>query len=209
MTSEELIQLSQVYAFLGNSLLKPMNQTGGPGLDPAFWAALPDFGSEAVDEALDGLFAFAQAAATREDAATEVAVEQTRLFVGPPSPAAAPWETYYPVIPEGVDPVDVPEPTCGFGEPTFAMRELLREAGLGITGESKQFEDHIGIELLYLSALYARAAEGEEAALEKAAAFIPEHPARWIGRLMDKVEAFFPEGYVLALLRLAQALLAL
>lgn len=209
MTSEELTQLSQMYAFLGNSLLKPMNQTAGPGLDPAFWAALPDFGSAKVDAALDELFTFAEAVANQEDAVIEVAAEHTRLFVGPPSPAAAPWETYYPAIPEDVDPASVPTPTSGFGEPAFAMKALLCEAGLVLAGESNQFEDHIGVELLYLSVLYARAAEGEEGAVEKAETFIHEHPGRWIGCLMTEVEKAFPNGYVMALLRLAQAMMAL
>ena len=43
MAGAELRELAQMYAFLGNSLLRPMNQTKGPGLDPEFWAALPDF----------------------------------------------------------------------------------------------------------------------------------------------------------------------
>ena len=227
MDAENLKNLSQMYAFVGNSLLKPYNQTKGPGLDPAFWAALPDFGDAAVGAALDALCAFAAAAQERvaagEDAATEVSYEHTRLFVGPPAPAAAPWETYYPEAPDGAE---VPEPTSGFGEPTFRMRALLREAGLELSNENHQFEDHIGIELLYLSVLYGRAAEGgadasadagadsaaraaaREEALAKAAEFIEAHPGRWIGRLAAKVEAEFPDGYVIRLLRLAQALLA-
>ncbi|MBR2790816.1 MAG: molecular chaperone TorD family protein [Eggerthellaceae bacterium] len=218
LTKDELVHLSQMYAFLGNSLLKPMNQTKGPGLDPAFWAALPDFDDPAVEAALDSLLAFAEDAAVRvgagEDPATEVAVEHTRLFVGPPSPAAAPWETYYPEIPEGMAPEDVPEPSCGFGEPTFAMRELLRKAGLGLTSENHQFEDHMGIELLYLSVLCGKAAEvdgGKARAdvLAQAEVFIAEHPARWIDRLMAKVETAAPKGYVIHLLRLAKTLMAL
>ena len=58
----------------------------------------------------------------------------------------------------------------GFGQATFEMRALLREAGLEVKNENNQYEDHIGIELLYLSALCARAAEGEEGAVEEKAA---------------------------------------
>ena len=213
LTKDELEQLSQMYAFLGNSLLKPMNQTKGPGLDPAFWAALPGFENASVEAALDDLFAFAEDAAARtaagEDPATEVAVEHTRLFVGPPSPAAAPWETYYPETPEGMAPEDIPEPSCGFGEPTFAMRELLRKAGLELASENRQFEDHMGIELLYLSVLFGKAAEEDPDARLQAEIFISQHPGRWIDRLMAKVEAEAPDGYVIRLLRLAKALMAL
>lgn len=209
LNSEELSQLSQMYAFVGNSLLKPMNQTAGPGLDPAFWSALPDFGSAGVREALDELFEFSLKAAAVQDASTEVSVEYTRLFVGPPSPAAAPWETYYPSAPEGVDPSTIAEPSSGFGEPTFTMKKLLRESGLVVNGDSRQMEDHIGIELLYLSILYDRAAQGDSEALDEAAAFIVLHPGHWIDRLTAKVETAFPSGYIASLLHLTKALLAL
>lgn len=265
-TAEELTQLSQMYAFVGNSLLKPMNQTEKTGLDPAFWAALPDFENEAVDEALDDLYGFAEDAQDRiargEDPATDVAVEHTKLFVGPPKPAAAPWETYYPEVPEGVD---APEPTSGFGEPTFQMKDLLRKAGLELSNENHQFEDHLGIELLYASVLLSRAAQaagaereedalGEDeadqaavseddaailaargagtdtAAADEAAAsegaeaqaatgdderdqllaqarlFIAAHPARWTTRLAGRVAQAYPDGYIIRLLNLAQAL---
>ena len=33
--------LSEAYAFIGNSLLKPMTMTSTVGLDPAFWEAFP------------------------------------------------------------------------------------------------------------------------------------------------------------------------
>ena len=40
--------LSEAYAFIGNSLLKPMTMTSTVGLDPAFWEAFPSFDDEAV-----------------------------------------------------------------------------------------------------------------------------------------------------------------
>ena len=42
--------LSEAYAFIGNSLLKPMTMTSTVGLDPAFWEAFPSFDDEAVAE---------------------------------------------------------------------------------------------------------------------------------------------------------------
>ena len=44
--------LSEAYAFIGNSLLKPMTMTSTVGLDPAFWEAFPSFDDEAVAEAV-------------------------------------------------------------------------------------------------------------------------------------------------------------
>ena len=93
-------QLADAYAFLGNSLLKPMTQTADVGLDPAFWEAFPAFGSSDVAAAVASCARYAERA--RREAASEgadpverCAVEYTRLFIGPPSPAAAPWETMY------------------------------------------------------------------------------------------------------------------
>jgi hypothetical protein len=41
-------QLSRAYAFLGNSLLAPMTQTGDYGLDPSFWESFPSFGNKGI-----------------------------------------------------------------------------------------------------------------------------------------------------------------
>ena len=210
INSDNLIYLSQMYAFLGNSLLRPLHQTGGPGLDPSFWAELPDFNNDAVSAALERLCTFAKEtqaqAEAGEDPATDVSVEYTRLFVGPPAPIAPPWETYYPTNTTTV-------PTSGFGYPTFHMKELLREVGLVLSSENHQFEDHIGIELLYLSVLADRAAkaEGEEldAMNARMATFIDEHPGRFIEQLEEKVVEAFPEGYIIRLLQLTKALFAL
>ena len=166
--------LSEAYAFVGNSLLKPMTMTSTIGLDPAFWEAFPAFDG-AVAQAVEVCACYAEEAGRRaeggEDGQQRASVEYTRLFVGPPSPAAAPWETMY----RGKD------VTVGFGQATFEMRELLREAGLEVRNANNQYEDHMGIELLYLSELCRREATGESAT-ESAdiAAFIEQHPLAWI-----------------------------
>lgn len=49
--SIEWVTYSQVFAFLGNSLLSPMKQTSDADMDPAFWASFPDFGDDAVASA--------------------------------------------------------------------------------------------------------------------------------------------------------------
>lgn len=232
--------LSEAYAFVGNSLLKPMTQTSDIGLDSAFWEAFPTFGSSEVAGVCAALAAYARAAreaaaSDGRDAVERCAVEYTRLFVGPPHPAAAPWETMHRAggaIAGGA--------TVGFGQATFEMRALLREAGLEVKNENNQYEDHIGIELLYLSALCARAAKGEEGAVEekvtpaitdpsaaatataaeveplsvtegsaagKVASFIETHPLAWLPSLRAAVEDAAPDGYFSHLLTLADALL--
>ncbi|WP_080799196.1 TorD/DmsD family molecular chaperone [Arabiibacter massiliensis] len=193
--------LSEAYAFIGNSLLKPMTQTPTVGLDPAFWEGFPTF-DEGIAEAVAGCLRYAEAAAERAEAggdeAQRCAVEFTRLFVGPPKPAAAPWETMH----RGQD------VTVGFGQPTFEMRQLLREAGLEVKNENNQYEDHMGIELLLLSTLCARQdAEPDAEGARKIAEFIDAHPLAWVGKLHARVAEEAPEGYFAALLALEEVLL--
>lgn len=206
MNSQDWITLSEAYAFLGNSLLLSMNQTADLGADPAFWEAFPDFGSAKVRAAADGCAAWARRAGDggKEAAVQEAAVEHTRLFAGPPRPAAAPWETFY----RGDGEVNV-----GFGQATAEMRALLREAGLEVSGPSNQYADHMGIELLLLSELCRRAAQakGEEDAVElgaRIAAFMADHPLGWADKLLEAAEVAAPQGYIAGLVGLEQALLS-
>ena len=227
MNVQEWQALADAYAFIGNSLLRPMTQTAEVGLSPAFWDAFPTLGSEEVARATNGLSQWAAepSAQGQERTAQDAAVEYTALFVGPPSPAAPPWETMNRCN-------DV---SAGFGEPTFQMREVLRSLGLQAAGPSNQYEDHMGIELLCLSEMCRRrawllnvaeaapgAAPGGEAvggedsesqapcALtdETVGAFIDEHPLGWIDMLQAKVATASPEGYFDHVLALAHALLA-
>lgn len=208
MTGEEWMVASQLYAFLGNSLLSPMSRTESVGLDPAFWRELGGLLDGALTDSAESLASWAERAsadAARFETVQRVSVEFTKLFVGPPKPAAAPWES-------ANGPVDS---HVGFGEATFAMRERLRALGLELCNENNQYEDHVGIELLYLSELCHRASEEasgaacDAAALdaEEIASFIREHPLAWVPRLREKVAASQPEGYFVRLLDFALALL--
>lgn len=194
-------EFAEAFAFLGNSLLAPMSQTGEMGIDPAFWRAFPDFEDNGVAKAIGRCLDYAdikQAMAGEDvDPVLDISVEYTRLFVGPPSPAAAPWETFYRN--EGV--------SVGFGEATFDMQRLLREAGLQVSNENNQYADHIGIELLYLSVLCERAAQGDQTQAGECASFAAAHPLSWVGKLRQCVAADSPNGYYDNLLFLASALL--
>lgn len=209
MTGEEWMVASQLYAFLGNSLLSPMSRTESVGLDPAFWRELGGLLDGALADSAESLASWAKRAsadAARSEVVQRVSVEFTKLFVGPPKPAAAPWES-------ANGPVDS---HVGFGEATFAMRERLRALGLELCNENNQYEDHVGIELLYLSELCRRASEEPSGAAacdaaapdaEEIASFIREHPLAWVSRLREKVAASQPEGYFIRLLDVVLALL--
>lgn len=205
-------------AFVGNSLLAPMSMTSPVGLDPEFWAAFPDFDDSAVAQATASLEEWAKAKAesvpSADDAIRDVSVEYTKLFVGPPSPLAPPWETMNGAT----------EVTVGFGQPTFQMKQLLRDAGLQLSNENHQYEDHMGIELLYASELARRSVspevassatletEGQPANMSTAmpmplSQFLVEHPLSWIDTLSQKVQAAAEDGYYHHLLQLAKALM--
>ncbi len=196
---------AEACAFLGNSLLRPMSQTSEIGLDPAFWDAFPDFGCAEVRAAANACRDFAESLASMEPgrAVQQVSVEYTRLFVGPPSPAAPPWETMYRSA----------DATAGFGEATFEMRRLLREAGLQLSNENNQYEDHMGIELLYLSVMSGRVADAIEAAgdagplIREVGSFAEERPLSWVWPFRERVGEAFPGGYFSCLLQLAEMLL--
>lgn len=200
LTAEQWQERSEVFAFLGNSLLKPIRQTGQAGLDPAFWERFPGMGSAQVSAAAAALGAYVRdlPGNCETDPVTDVSVEYTHLFVGPPKPAAAPWETMHRG--EGTD--------IGFGQATFEMRELLRDAGLEVRNENNQYEDHLGIELLLLSVYCSRAANGEDGFdAARVAGYAGEHPLAWAGKLQAAVHADSPGGYYDLLLRLTQAAL--
>lgn len=200
MRTVPLDDLANALAFVGNSLLAPMTQTESVGLDPSFWKTFPDLGDADVCRALEGCTAWAEEAragnAVGEGMVQQASVEYARLFVGPPSPAAPPWETM--IRGEGA--------TVGFGKPTFAMQSVLQEMGLQTSNANNQYADHMGIELLALSEMLRRVQTGALDA-EKAAAFTREHPAAWMEAFRAKVHEAAPGGYFDHLLAVAETLL--
>lgn len=225
---DEMIDYAQTLSFVGNSLLTPMNQTETVGIEPEFWKGFPDFDDAGVREEVEALRQFTEDAQRRKDAGgdpvTDVSVEFTRLFVGPPKPVAAPWETFYGA-PDGMQ-VDV-----GFGRATAQMQRLLQQAGLRISNENNQYADHMGIELLYASEIARRIAvgesgaagngsadEGESASADRngnvptrddLAAFVSEHPLAWIDYFAKSIENAASDGYFARVIGLAKALLEL
>ncbi len=75
---------------------------------------------------------------------------------------------------------------------------------------NNQYEDHLGIELLYLSSLCARAdADAADAPVpESVADFIEKHPLSWVDAFRARIAEAAPDGYFVSLAGLARALLA-
>lgn len=192
---------AQVYAFLGNSLLGAMSEETSAGLDPLFWREFPLRPANArMERSLAALEENARLMASLpgQEAVHRVAAEYTRLFVGPGAPPAPLWESLYR---EGGKFL--------FGQPTFDMKQVLREHGLGLDEETHQLEDHLGVELLYLAAMSERFAAGAPSAADVRgqAGFIQEHLLWWVGDLHAKAEALAPEGYYAPVIELAWGVL--
>lgn len=208
---------AQRFAFLGNSFLSPMSQTSAIGLEPDFWLQFPVLGDQYVRASCEKLAKWAktykgiptkegaesieesakdrknqedltiqQNLATHQNLETQrkvagVSVEFTHLFVGPPRPSAYPWETFYRG--EGI--------TNGFGHATLEMKQALQEIGLKLDNKNNQYEDHIGIELLYISELCSKGID----AVVAHKSFIEAHPLSWIDKLQASIHAEIPGGY--------------
>ncbi|MCR5582686.1 MAG: molecular chaperone TorD family protein [Eggerthellaceae bacterium] len=194
-TNANFPDLADAFAFLGNSLLAPISQTSDLGLDPSFWSIFPTFNDDAVAEAVSACTAYAQVASKRQEQGENVrqaiSVEYAKLFVGPPKPAVAPWETAWRST-----------GSVGFGEATIQMRHLLAESRLDASGASNQYADHIGIELLYASVLCGRIANGETTE-EELRAFLRKHPLIWVDAFSAAVAEAAPKGYYVHLIELA------
>ena len=148
LDAEQWRAYGAVYGFVGNELLTPMNRSGNyEGLDPSFWEAMPVPDNDKGAHGMQRLEAYARAAAENAEADATGAlvysddpavagmiatsVEFTRLFIGPPRPAADPWETVN-------DPYN--DKKVGYGRATVAMQQLLAAEGLELGGENNQFE---------------------------------------------------------------------
>lgn len=194
------IELAQAVAFLGNSLLRPMSQTGDYGLNPAFWESFPIFNDAETKAAsrrmADYVGELQRASENTDEAITRVSVEFTKLFVGPPSPKVNPWETYY--VTENAK--------TGYGQPAIEVNMLLKSMGLKIGGEGNQFPDHMGIELLCLSELLLRASE-DNAAISMAVRFCKERPLAWMEQFRAALSEEAPDGYFDHLTNIAECLL--
>lgn len=233
---ETFVQVAPWLAIAGNALLTPPLQAGVQSaaiFDACLWEELAACGDVEVANAADKLVKYLDgreeaAAASREaqtgvcvldardgasnldDRVQRASVEFAHLFVGPPKPAVAPWETFY--CQQGC--------AVGFGEATHQMRTALRDNGLELAQAGRQYEDHMGIELLLASELCRRAGEGEDwgadantqnalSAAQHAVDFVRTRPLSWMPALREAVERESPNGFYAPLLQLTQALLEL
>lgn len=115
----------------------------------------------------------------------EIRVDYTRLFIGPGTVIAPPWES-----------VHFSEERLTFQEQTLQVRDWYRRFGLRAEKIYHEPDDHIGLQLEFIAHLarlgLAAAEQNDEAALENAVKaqreFLSEHLFRWVTGWCDLVE---------------------
>ncbi|RMF87316.1 MAG: hypothetical protein D6736_13090 [Nitrospinota bacterium] len=141
---------------------------------------------DALVQESTSLARYLETLATQDMATTLEAlrVEYNRLFVGPASPLAHPYESVYRTPGGWV-----------MGECTLEVLQMYREEGLYPDAGYKDLPDHISMELEYMACLCQREAEarerGEEEGVrlygEKEHRFLKAHLASWIPQFCARV----------------------
>ncbi len=205
---EEICKVrSKVYGFLGTLLLEPIQNENGSIIQCEFWQEFPleanndrmKAGLDKLIECTKGLEKYPVA-----EAVLLTQIEFTHLFHGPGQPQAPPWESYY----------RTPEKVLS-GWPTLQVREVYRQHGFEIAARNKQFEDHMGLELIFLasvSEVLGQAFKDQDyqtasAIIKGQQEFITGHPLTWISEFAS--DACSPEsiGFYPALIELIWGLL--
>lgn len=167
-----------LYSFLGDIILTPIGEEDKSVLTEDFWNKFP---LQVANKNMEtGLYRLKNCIAElreleEEKAIEQVAVEYTALFIGPGVPKAPPIESFYRS-----------GKTKLFGDTTVLMRRLLEQYGLESITKYKEPEDHLGLELLFISFLTAKLKEQDD---QEQLANIQEQE-RFINRLLQWVPEF-------------------
>lgn len=171
----------QLYSFYANTILEPIREENKEVLTEQFWI---DFPLEATNgPAMSGLEQLKQVTSHLSSlpvskALELVNVEYTELFLGPPVPKAPPWESFYRT-----------RSKLFFGTTAFVMRDLLQKQGLASKNSGSQPEDHLGLELLYLTVLTEQmrdaTIENQVNLIKDQLSFMDEHLLSWIPNLYE------------------------
>lgn len=185
---------ASAYAFLGNSFLCPMRETGAFGTKGSFWEGFLIVEDESLRMAVNDIVLLLEnrSSSSENELVAEFSREHAWLFVGPPAPRVYPWESL--IVSGGIGPA--------FGRHALEMRTLLHQAGLTMKTPGSQPEDHVGIELLYLSTLCSR----ENPSAEDAVSFMDTHLLRWLNDFREQISSVMPGGYYDSLGKICLAL---
>jgi TorA maturation chaperone TorD len=133
-----------------------------------------------------GLKALAASMAEGGESMQEMHDDHRRLFLGPERVLACPYESVY-----------LNEEHLTFGSETLAVRQWYARYGLRVPAQGREPDDHIGLELVFVSHLCLRAldfaergdAEGVAETCAALRAFLREHLLLWSDECLDHVLA--------------------
>jgi TorA maturation chaperone TorD len=138
--------------------------------------------ADAIDANLGGAARRLREAFNAQDLQT-LLVDHTRLFVGPSTPAAMPYASFW-----------LTEDASQRHEATLKVLDLYAEGGFDIGDDFRELPDHIAAELefLYLLVFKCNQAENESERVATTALlrrFVIEHLDRWIDAFASAVVA--------------------
>lgn len=147
----------------------------------------------ALFDGMAGLFA-------RHNGVSDAAGEYVRVFVGPGTLRANPWET-----------VQLTGTRALFQAGVLEVRDAYREAGFEPVRVREVPDDFIGIELDFLAKLAARAqakfVSGDTTWLDDLGCsrrFLEKHLLKWVGKLAGSIEAEYGDGFYACACRLTE-----
>lgn len=171
----------QLYSFYASHLLEPVKEENKEVVTDSFWRQFPlEAANGQIKSGLEQLI-FCTSNLDNQDSLRsieQVNVEYTELFIGPGAPKAPPWESFYNT-----------RKKLFFGTTAYVMKDLLNKQGLESKNSGRQPEDHLGLELLYLTVLtenmHNHDRQSQVTIIKDQLAFMDEHLLSWIPKLYD------------------------
>ena len=166
-------------AFLSRLFLEPADESLITALRDG--AVLADWPLEADEDTVRGIEALRAGATTPLDV---LLVDHRDLFEGPDHVLACPYESVY-----------LSEEHLTFEEQTLDVRAFYNRFGVQAPSVGKEPDDHIGLELSFIShlcvlgldAIEAADADAETAMIASIADFLEQHLLRWVNDCLDSV----------------------
>lgn len=167
---------TSLYNFLGNVLLKPIREESKEIITSSFWHNFPI--TAANQQIKSGLKKLISCTSELDRIGIEISLEKvlieyTKLFIGPGAPKAPPIESFYRS-----------DKWEFFGETTYEMKNIFNKHGVESITKDRRPEDHLGLQLLFISMLTEKLFTLEEEKhmeiISEQISFIGKHIISWI-----------------------------
>lgn len=192
-----------LYGSLAAIFLEPIQKDNKEVLTQNYWVNFPlEVANPKLSSGLEQLKACTSKLEelSSEKQIEKVMVEYTQLFLGPGVPKAPPFESFYQS-----------NKKLFFGQTTFDMKKVLNKNGLESKRKNKQPEDHIGLEILFISVLTEKlqktGQESHVSIVEEQISFIDKHLLSWIPELCRDAKEHGSVGFYGGLIELVWGVL--